>query len=107
MGEVQDLPMITYLRPPSQQLATVEDLHLLKKDILLQVKRLLDSANAKPVKKWLKSYEVEKLLDVSPNTLLTLRNNGVIPYSKIGGTIYYDPEDIENQLQQRKSKSRF
>lgn len=99
--------MITYLRPPSQQLATVEDLHLLKKDILLQMKRLLDNMGAKPVKKWLKSYEVEILLDVSPNTLLTLRNNGVIPYSKIGGTIYYDPEDIEKVLQRGKSKSCF
>jgi hypothetical protein len=107
MGEVQDLPVISYMRSPSQQLATVEDLHLLKKDLLIQVKRLLENASAKPVKKWLKSYEVEKLLDVSPNTLLTLRNSGIIPYSKIGGTIYYDPEDIEKQLLQRKSKSRF
>lgn len=103
MDENKQMAGISYLSSPSNQLVTVEDLHNLKKDILFSIKQIIDASNAKPIKKWLKSYEVEKLLDLSPNTLMSWRNNGTIPFTKIGGTIYYDPEDIEKELQRRKT----
>ena len=54
------------------------------------------------VKKWLKSTEVRKLLGISPGTLQNLRINGTLPYSKIGGVIYYDHEEIQNILAQNR-----
>ncbi len=102
MSKVQELPIYSHLRPANQQLVTVEDLHQLKTDLLMNFKRIVDASANQSVKKWLKSYEVEKLLDLSPNTLLTMRNNGTIPFTRLGSRIYYDPAEIEKLLQSQK-----
>lgn len=36
------------------------------------------------------------LLQVSPGTLQNLRINGTLPYTKVGGIIYYDSEEIQS-----------
>jgi hypothetical protein len=51
-------------------------------------------------RKWLKSHEVMKLLKISPGTLQTLRFNGSLKFSKVGGIIYYLHEDILRMLEQ-------
>ena len=43
-------------------------------------------------------YVMGKLL-ISSRTLLKLRMKGVLPYSRIGGKIYYKRSDIERVLQ--------
>ena len=48
--------------------------------------------------------EVRKLLNISPGTLQTLRINGTLPYTKIGGTMYYNLKDIEKLLNKSKEK---
>lgn len=90
---------------PAGQLVTIDDLFLLKSDLLSEIKKLLKEAGGEPAKKWLKSYEVRKLLDISPGTLQNLRVNGTLPFAKIGGVIYYDQEDIKEMLQSRKSRT--
>jgi len=77
-----------------EQLVTHKDLQEFKNDILLELKKALKEHAGQPVKKWLKTHEVRKLLDVSVTTLLTLRINGVLPYSKVGGCLYFDYDDI-------------
>lgn len=52
--------------------------------------------------KWLKSKDVIKLLGISPGTLQTMRNNDEIPFTRIGGVIYYQESAIYDFL---KSKS--
>jgi len=47
----------------------------------------------------LRSPEVREMLDISPGTLQNLRINGTLPYTKIGGVIYYAYEDIVKVLQ--------
>jgi hypothetical protein len=42
----------------------------------------------------LRTNEVKKILKVNDSTLATLRQNGTIPFSKIGGTIYFLKKDI-------------
>jgi hypothetical protein len=59
---------------------------------------LLEGHLNKPSKRWLKSYEVRKLLNISAGTLQTLRNNQKIPFSKMGGMIYYDASEIDRIL---------
>ena len=42
----------------------------------------------------LRTDEVKKILKVKDSTLATLRQNGTLPFTKIGGTIYYFKKDI-------------
>ena len=39
--------------------------------------------------------EVCELLHISPRTLQTLRDNGMLAYSQIGHKIFYKPEDVQ------------
>jgi hypothetical protein len=84
------------------QLVTISDLEKFKSDLLLSIKNLLSENKAQPDKKWLKSYEVKKLLKISTSTLQNLRSNGTLPFTKIGGIIYYDRADIEKLLENLK-----
>lgn len=80
-------------------LLTQEDLHHFKTELFNELKGILKHA-ADPPKKWLKSEEVKKILKVSPGTLQTLRINGTLQYTKLGGIIYYDFEHIEKTMKQ-------
>ena len=59
----------------------------------------LDTARGK---KYLKSPEVREMLQISPGTLQNLRINGTLPYTKVGGVIYYAYEDIIKMLHQNR-----
>ena len=58
-------------------------------------------------KKWLKTTEVLELLKISPGTLQNFRTNGTLPFSKIGGIIYYDAQDIQQILTDNKIHHNF
>ncbi len=77
---------------------TTDDLQTFKIELLEDIKRLLKESSGHPGKKWLKSYEVQKVLGISAGTLQTLRNNETIEYTKIGGVIYYDYNEIQKML---------
>jgi hypothetical protein len=77
---------------------TVEDLRDFKIDLLEEIKKIFQSQTTTQTKKWLKSTEVRKLLNISPGTLQNLRINGTLTYTKIGGIMYYDQTDIEKLL---------
>jgi hypothetical protein len=89
----------------SAQILTLEDLQLFKGELIEEFKKLLRQNGIQPVKKWLKSPEVRKLLDISPGTLQNMRINGSLPFTKIGGVMYYDYEDIQKMLQSNKIHS--
>ncbi len=82
----------------SVNILTHEDLQHFKTELFTELKSMLKHA-AEPPKKWLKSEEVKKLLKVSPGTLQTLRINGTLQYTKIGGIIYYDFEHIQKTME--------
>tara|TARA_R110002020_G_scaffold21009_9_gene71477 strand:+ start:4161 stop:4400 length:240 start_codon:yes stop_codon:yes gene_type:complete len=67
-------------------------------ELLDDIKNLLSKQATGKLKKYLKSSEVMDLLQVSPGTLQTLRINGTIPYSKMGGILYYDADEIQNVM---------
>lgn len=52
--------------------------------------------------KWLKSHQVQRMLGISPGTLQTLRINGTIPFSKVGGSIFYSADDVQKVLEKNK-----
>ena len=74
---------------------TTDDLREFKLELLDDIKKLLTNQAKGKFKKYLKSSEVMDLLQVSPGTLQNLRINGTLPYSKVGGIIYYDAEEIQ------------
>ena len=79
------------------EIVTKEDLQEFGTNLLNQIRGLLGQVVEEP-KKWLKSYQVKNLLKISDNTLQTLRDNGTIPFTKIGGILYYSMEDINKVL---------
>ena len=48
---------------------------------------------------WLDNDEVCKILKISKRTLQTLRDNGTLPYFKLGGKVLYRESDLEALLQ--------
>lgn len=83
------------------QIITQEDLTEFRLTLLQDLKDLL-TKNGQSEKKWLKSKEVRTLLNISPGTLQTLRINGTLTYTKVGGIIYYDQLDIDKLLSRNK-----
>ncbi|MDR1202908.1 MAG: helix-turn-helix domain-containing protein [Tannerellaceae bacterium] len=47
---------------------------------------------------WMDNQEVCFLLSISPRTLQTLRDNGVLAYTQISHKTYYKPEDVQKIL---------
>jgi hypothetical protein len=47
---------------------------------------------------WLDGTDTLKILKVSPRTLQSLRDAGVLPFSRINGKFYYKIGDIEKLL---------
>ena len=84
------------------QLLTLEDLTDFKKQLLFEIKTLLKEQSGQPAKKWLKSKDVRKLLNISPGTLQNLRVKGTLPYTRVGGVIYHNEEDIQHMLESKK-----
>ena len=86
------------------QLITNGDLFDFKSQMLFEIKTMFKEFTGQPTKKWLKSKEVRKLLNISPGTLQSLRSRKVIPYTKIGGIIYHDAADIQKVLESHKTR---
>lgn len=80
------------------QIITTDDLREFKIELLDEISKLLEDSKELKPKKWLKSTEVRKILNVSPGTLQTLRINGILPYTKVGGTHYYSLNEIEKLM---------
>jgi hypothetical protein len=80
---------------------TKADLYEFRKSLLEDIREILKGTNEQS-KKWLKSTEVRKLLNISPGTLQTIRINGTLSYTKIGGIIYYANQDIYKALKNNK-----
>ncbi|MAB57378.1 MAG: DNA-binding protein [Aequorivita sp.] len=77
---------------------TTDDLRDFKMELLDDIKKILTKQASGTLKKYLKSSEVMELLQISPGTLQNLRINGTLPFSKMGGIIYYDSEDIQKVM---------
>lgn len=64
-----------------------------------------DIINKSPkVKTWLDAQEVCSLLNITKRTLQSYRDSGVLPYSKVGGKIFFKATDIEEVLMKNYQK---
>lgn len=86
------------------QLITIGDLTLLKTQILDEIRALFQAhPQQAEASGWLKSSEVQKLLKISRGKLFGLRSAGTLPYTRVGGVIYYKRGDIDKMLEANKA----
>lgn len=87
---------------------TTEDLREFKIELLEEIKSILSQQNTQLTpKRYLKSSEVMDLLQISPGTLQNLRINGTLPYTKIGGIMYYDAQEIQQIMEENRVHHNF
>lgn len=79
------------------EVITKEDLNEFRIELLKELSSMITDSSQKK-QKWLKSKEVREILQISHGTLQTLRLNGSLTFSKVGGTIYYANEDIDKLM---------
>lgn len=64
----------------------------------------------KKMSEWMDNQDVCRMLNISPRTLQTLRDNGTLAYSQINHKTYYRPEDVELsplwRIEERKRSSK-
>jgi len=87
-------------------IVTQEDLQELTEFFIQSVESILKEQLAghaqEPDIVLLKSHQVQRMLGISPGTLQNMRVNGIIPFSKVGGVIFYDKQDILNIIDDHK-----
>jgi len=82
----------------TNELLTREDLQQFRTQLLGELKEVLQQSK-QSTKQWLKSSEVRKMLGISHGTLQNLRITRSLPYTKLGGIMFYKYEDIEKILE--------
>lgn len=84
------------------EILTTEDLDKFRHRLLEDITEVLRKKGALE-KKWIKSAEVRKLLNIAPGTLQLLRNNKTISYTQMGSIYYYSYEDIMIAMEKNKT----
>jgi hypothetical protein len=85
------------------EVITKQDLQVMEKKILDAVNGLAKANNTD--EHWLRSKEARQLLKCSSSTLQNLRVKGVLPFTKLGGSTYYDKKDIFKLMEKNKKNS--
>ena len=62
------------------------------------MKAMAGRGTDKRLGEWLDNQDVCQILNISPRTLQTLRQNGTLAYSQIEHKTYYKPEDVERVI---------
>ena len=78
--------------------STYEELLTSFNSFVSQMRAMADRGTDKKLGEWLDNQDVCQMLNISPRTLQTLRNNGTLAYSQINRKMYYKPEDVERIL---------
>ena len=86
----------------------MKDLVIIEKQVLDELIYKIDHLKSKvdnlyvqsgiAPQKWVDNRQACQRLSVSIRTLQTLRDSKTLPYTKMGGKVFYKPEDIEKML---------
>ena len=88
----QDMEVISIER------STYEELLTSFNSFVTQMRAMADRGTDKRLGDWLDNQDVCQMLNISPRTLQTLRDNGTLVYSQINRKVYYKLEDVEGIL---------
>ena len=78
--------------------STYEELLTSFNSFVTKMREMASRGNNKGLGDWLDNQDVCQMLNISPRTLQTLRDNGTLAYSQINRKVYYKPEDIKGIL---------
>lgn len=95
LNEDGNLKYIEYLHQLSQYVEHLE------KELKSEIEKSKQTDDV-----WLKTHDILKLLDISEGTLQTLRIKKTIPYSKIGGILFYNKRKIMELLERNEVKTK-
>ena len=84
------------------KILTVDDLAEFKSDIFNKIDEIKSVQNQHVSKRWLRTDEAAEYLNIAKSSLQNYRINRVIPASKIAGSYYYDIQDIDRLLLDKK-----
>lgn len=85
---------------------TTDDLREFKIELFNEIRQLLGQRPETNSREYLKSSEVSKLLNISLSKLQHLRVSKVLPYTRIGATIYYKRDDIQQLLESNRKQAK-
>lgn len=81
------------------ELLTKNDFSEIKETLLQLTSEIKSLKQNSPLsEKWLDNQDLCELLHISKRTLQNYRDHGTIPFSQIGGKIYYKASDVEKLL---------
>ena len=75
--------------------STYEELLTSFNSFVAQMRAMADRGTDTKLGEWLDNQDVCQMLNISPRTLQTLRDNGTLAFSQINRKVYYKPEDVE------------
>jgi len=78
--------------------STYEELLTSFNNFVTKMKEMASRGNDKRLGDWLDNQDVCQMLNISPRTLQTLRDNGTLAYSQINHKVYYKLKDVEGIL---------
>jgi len=78
--------------------STYEELLTNFNSFVTMMKEMASRGKDKGLDDWLDNQDVCQMLNITPRTLQTLRDNGTLAYSQINRKVYYKPEDVEQIL---------
>ena len=80
------------------EMITKEDLQQFRQQLLSDIKEIIAVPKTNKESGWLRSSEAREILKVSAGTLQNLRITGQLKPNKIGGTYYYNRNEIMDLL---------
>lgn len=77
---------------------TKEDLEEFRGKLLQEIKDVLKVQEVKSFPKSIKTKQVLEILDISAGKLKQMRISGVLTHKKVGGTYYYNYNEVKRLL---------
>jgi hypothetical protein len=85
------------------EMVTKVELEQFRKQLLSEIREMLRSefSNSKPSEtQGYKTKDVRRILGCSVNKLVSLRITGKVRWKKVGGTVYYNREDVRRLVEE-------
>ena len=84
----------------------VEPLHERLKSLELTLAASLrETKKVKSKHEYYRNSDLKKMFGLTNNTIIKYRDNGILPYTLLGGVYLYDAKAIDEMLEQNKSNS--
>ena len=88
---------------------SVRAIQLLLEPIVVKLQNLENELQKLPKKvqpsKYYRAKDLKELFGLTNNTIIKYRNDGILPYTLLGGVYLYDAKAIDEMLEQNKSNS--